>query len=181
MPKLIALASMALLGILVLFIWEGLLTKSFSLDEFLVARKYLALLVVGYAIICAWRLIKKVTAAPAPANGNSLPLMWELPANPAALPENFVRDELIFYSIFWIMAPPIWFFVEYFAVESDWLSGLPAKQSRISETPLKLMRRLRLQDLGWRAGATVRSDHLEEAMGKRVLASQMELALCRSH
>jgi hypothetical protein len=33
--------------------------------------------------------------------------------------------ELISYSIFWILAPPIWFFLEYFAVESAWINGLP--------------------------------------------------------
>jgi len=97
--------SMIALGILVASIWEGWFAERISLDQFLGLRKILAIVLVVYAIYCAWRLIRSVKT-------------------PGPLTREFVR-ELIAYSIFWVLEPPIWFFVEYFAVQSDWIGGLP--------------------------------------------------------
>src|ERR1700688_3403295 len=104
-----ALGSMVVLGILVVLIWAGPGCLSIRLSWFRIVRMCLALFVVGYAIYCALRLIKNVA----------------LPREPH---EPFV-SELIAISIFWVLAPPIWFFVEYFAVESDRITNLPPNQA----------------------------------------------------
>jgi hypothetical protein len=108
LPWIVPLGSMVVLASLVLSIWQGwrwLTWLTISLDQFHSVRKVLALFAVVYAIICAWRLIKNV-------------------ALPRDLHEQFL-PELIAISIFWVLAPPIWFFVEYFAVENDRITNLP--------------------------------------------------------
>jgi len=39
--------------------------------------------------------------------------------------------ELMAYSVFWVLAPPIWFFIEYFAVESNCIAGLPKSAANL--------------------------------------------------
>jgi DNA-directed RNA polymerase subunit RPC12/RpoP len=106
---LVGFLSLVVLGLLVMWIWNGWLYHAISLGQFLGLRKVLAILVVVYAIWCFWRLIENVALR-------------------RVLADKFV-PELIAFSVFWVLAPPIWFFVEYFAVASDWLSGLPQDQT----------------------------------------------------
>jgi hypothetical protein len=117
-PWLFALAvcivSMVVLALLVLLIWQGWLQHLISLDRFHKIRKYVALFVVLYATLCVWRLTKNV-------------------AIPRDLKQEFL-PELIAYSIFWVLAPPIWFFVEYFAVASDWIHVPPANREEYVKT-----------------------------------------------
>jgi hypothetical protein len=105
----ICAVSLLLLVILVALIWQGTLRGWIGLDQFLRFRKYLAFGVMVYAIWCVYRLIVNV-------------------APPRPLSQEFVY-QLIFFSIFWVLAPPIWFFVEYFAVASDWIGGLPENKA----------------------------------------------------
>jgi hypothetical protein len=42
-----------------------------------------------------------------------------------------VRPHLIGYSIFWVIVPPLWFFFEYFAHESDWVEDGSKKLDKI--------------------------------------------------
>jgi hypothetical protein len=91
--------SLTVFGLLVVLIWCGCLRNGFSQNSFRYSRMVLTFLAVAYATyICVFRLIP------------NLPL-------PKNLDPEFLR-ELIAYSIFWVLVPPIWFFVEYFAVES---------------------------------------------------------------
>jgi hypothetical protein len=90
--------SMVSLGILVVLIWMGCLRRKISYNQFFGFRKFLAVAIPSYAAYCAWRLTENV-------------------ALPRTLDDKFV-PELIAISIFWVLAPPIWFFVEYFAVAS---------------------------------------------------------------
>jgi len=109
----VCILAMAALVILVGLIWQGRLRGRISYVGFVHFRKYLAIFAALYAIYCGWRLIINV-------------------AIPGTLAPNFV-PELIFLSIFWVLAPPIWFFVEYFAVESGWISGLPENKTDKAE------------------------------------------------
>jgi hypothetical protein len=116
-PRVIAqafciLAMIALVG-LVASIWQGWLIHRISLEGFHKIRKGLAIFVALYAIWCVLRLTYKV-------------------AIPRTLNDKFVR-ELIAFSVFWVLAPPIWFFVEYFAVASDWICGLPQDKTEKME------------------------------------------------
>jgi hypothetical protein len=98
--------SLAILLTGVGLIWSGSLSqKLLSEKGFRNLRMGLTVLAAIYAGYCAWRLIFNV-----------------------AIPMNLDREfapELIAYSIFWVLLPPIWFFIAYFAVESRWISGLP--------------------------------------------------------
>jgi hypothetical protein len=116
-PRIFALVvcvvSIFVLGILVILIWAGAAQMRISHNQFLSVRKGLALFAVVYAILCAWRLIANV-------------------ALPRELPQEFV-PELIAISIFGVLVPPIWFFVEYFAVASDRITNLPANQAAAAD------------------------------------------------
>jgi hypothetical protein len=101
----ISIVSMIGLALLVMGIWEGLFYQSIPDNVFHEFRKRLGILVMLYAIYCGWRLTTKV-------------------AIPRDLNQDFV-PELVAYSIFWVLAPPIWFFVEYFAVASNSIVNLP--------------------------------------------------------
>jgi hypothetical protein len=104
----VCVVSMVALVGLVASIWQGWFVHWITFDCFLFSRKIIAFLAALYAIICAWRLYENVAMK--------------------TLDQKFV-PELIFYSIFWVLAPPIWFFVEYFAIESDWIA-LPVNKDR---------------------------------------------------
>jgi hypothetical protein len=101
----VSIISLAFFGLLVVLIWCGCFRRKVSLNCFRDSRMVLAFLAVAYAGWFVFRLIPNV------------PL-------PKHLDPEFLR-ELIAYSIFWVLVPPIWFFVEYFAVESKWIDGLP--------------------------------------------------------
>lgn len=92
------------LCLLVLWIWEGWLYKRIPLSSFRKSRKCLAALAAIIAIFCIGRLIFKVGSR-------------------GSLDQEFLA-ELMAYSVFWVLAPPIWFFIEYFAVESNCIDGL---------------------------------------------------------
>jgi hypothetical protein len=97
---LIWIVSLVSLGLLFVLIWCGCLRNWISQNCFRYSRMVFTFLAVAYATyICVFRLIPNV---PLPKN----------------LDPEFLR-ELIGYSIFWVLVPPIWFFVEYFAVESE--------------------------------------------------------------
>jgi hypothetical protein len=102
----ISIFSLPFHGLLAVLIWCGCLRNRFSEKSFRYSRMVLALLAVSYAVWCGWRLIPMVP----------LPEHWE------QLGLEF-RRELIAYSIFWVLVPPIWFFVEYLAVESECIRG----------------------------------------------------------
>jgi hypothetical protein len=71
----------------------------------------LAVLAAIYTIWCIERLARNVL----------------IPGN---LDQKFV-PELMAYSIFWVLAPPMWFFLEYFAAESDCISDLPRSDGNL--------------------------------------------------
>jgi hypothetical protein len=106
---LVCIVAMLLLGGLVVSIWQG--WPYIPLDQFLSFRKGLAIFVVVYALWCFGRLTANV-------------------AMPRELPPEFV-PELIAISVFWVLAPPIWFFVEYFAVATDCIIGLPGNPTNL--------------------------------------------------
>jgi hypothetical protein len=105
--------SLVFLVVLVGLIWNGRCRHCISEDCFGTFRMGLTTFAAICAIVCAWRLICNV-------------------AIPMKLDPGFV-PELIAYSIFWVLVPPIWFFVEYFAVQTRWIRGLPANQYRLDE------------------------------------------------
>ena len=86
---LVGFLSLVALGLLVTWIWNGWLYHTISLDQFLGLRKVLAILVVVYAMLSVGRLIGQATTQ-------------------GAFPRKFV-PELIAFSVFWILVPPIWF------------------------------------------------------------------------
>jgi hypothetical protein len=49
---------------------------------------------------------------------------------PRPVPGNFL-PALLGYVLFWALLPPMWFFFEYFAHESDWITGLPDKEAEL--------------------------------------------------
>jgi hypothetical protein len=102
----IAVGSLGILAFFVLSIWNGWPDRV-SDTSFRWFRKILAILVAAYAGWCAFRLI------------NNVAIPRSLGA--VSLAPGLVR-EVIAYSIFWVLAPPIWFFVEYFAIENDWIT-----------------------------------------------------------
>jgi hypothetical protein len=89
-----SLVTLAVLALLVCF--GGLRVSLVNFGRF---RFALAVFVIGYAAYCIYRL---ATIVVLPRQG---------------IPDSFVR-ELIAISIFWITAPPTWFFVEYYAADS---------------------------------------------------------------
>ena len=99
------------LCLLVLWIWEGWLYKRISLSSFRKSRMCLAALAAIIAIFCIGRLIFKVGSR-------------------GSLDQEFLA-ELMAYSVFWVLAPPIWFFIEYFAVESNCIDGLPKSATNL--------------------------------------------------
>jgi hypothetical protein len=105
----VCVVSLAALLSLIVLIWLGWFSKRIDLNCFYEVRKYLAVFTVGYALMCIGRLAVKV-------------------AIPRDLPQKLVL-ELVLYSIFWVLAPPLWFFAEYFAVASDWIGGLPVSEA----------------------------------------------------
>jgi hypothetical protein len=92
------------LSIFVILIWAEAAWAHIHFDKFRRARMKLAGFAAVYALWCFWRLTENV-------------------AMPRELHPEFV-PELIAISVFWVLAPPIWFFVEYFAVERDRITNL---------------------------------------------------------
>jgi hypothetical protein len=78
-----------------------------SSEAFHTFRWFLAVAVVLYAAWVIYRLTTEV-------------------AFPMKLEKNFV-PELVAYAFFWVLAPTIWFFVEYYAVKSGRIMGEDAK------------------------------------------------------
>jgi hypothetical protein len=109
----VCILSLVLLGIVVGLIWSDLLRQKISVDCFLKSRICLTILAVGYAIYCVLRLSYSVLI-------------------PRHLDQEFLL-ELIAYSIFWVLAPPIWFFAEYLAVKSDCVNGFSPDPAHLKE------------------------------------------------
>jgi hypothetical protein len=116
-PLLIALAvcilSLVVLGSFVALVWSNCLRRKISDNCFRTSRICLTVLAVIYAVYCVLRLTCNV-------------------AIPRKLSPEFL-PELIFYSIFWVLAPPIWFFAEYLAVKSKCISGFPPTDKNLKE------------------------------------------------
>jgi hypothetical protein len=108
---LVCVICLIALCLLVLWIWEGWLHKRIHVSTFRKFRKYLAALAAIIAIFCIGRLSFKVGSR-------------------GSLDQEFVA-ELMAYSVFWVLAPPIWFFIEYFAVESNCIDGLPKSAANL--------------------------------------------------
>jgi hypothetical protein len=96
---------MVVLAALGLSIWQEWLRQFFSVDQFNFARGWLGLIVVLYTAICVLRL---------------------------SLTTNIPRRELIAISLFWTLAPPIWFYIEYSATANFWISGLAEKSEYLN-------------------------------------------------
>jgi len=101
---LICLVSLGGLIIIALMIWFGCFGP-ISLNTFHGTRLVLAISAVVYGIYSAVRLVANVK-----------------PGQP--LPVTFV-PELIALSTFWILVPPVWFFLEYFAVANNCIRDFP--------------------------------------------------------
>lgn len=86
-----------LLSIFVVFAWRG--KGVITIERFRRSRIILAIFASAYAAFTIFRLSIEV-------------------AIPRTMPDAFV-PELISYLIFWILAPPVWFFSEYLAIEND--------------------------------------------------------------
>lgn len=66
-----------------------------------------------YAAYCAWWLVTRIVLAHTPALTNELKL------------------ELVYIAIVWIVVPPVWLFVDYFAVASNCIMGLPGNEQNL--------------------------------------------------
>lgn len=108
----VCIVSMVGLALLLGGIWLGVLRQSITRNCFDVSRMLLGVFVALYAIYCGWRLITKWVAIPRELNQDFVP-------------------ELIALSIFWVLAPPIWFFVEYLAVANDCIINFPGKPENL--------------------------------------------------
>ncbi len=100
----VAIIALAILLLCAALVWTGTAKVTFSTFKNL--RLGVAVLTIVYAVITVWQLI------PAAENPTAL--------SPAA------KSLLIGFLIFWVLAPPAWFFFEYFAFESEWITELPA-------------------------------------------------------
>jgi hypothetical protein len=105
------LASIVFFVVLVTRIWQGRLTISRARFEHF--RMYLAIFAAAYAAYCVWRFAEKIDIG-------------------KPIPPDF-KYELIAYSIFWVLAPPIWFFVEYFAVANNCIVGFPGDDPNLKK------------------------------------------------
>jgi hypothetical protein len=109
----VCIASILFILVLVVIIWQGWLADRISRAFFEDFRKYLAIFVAVYAMYCVWRFIANITIG-------------------EPLPREFAF-ELIAYSIFWILAPPMWFFVEYFAVANNCITGFQGTDENLKK------------------------------------------------
>ena len=100
--------------LLLLFILELLISRKclFSYKCFHGFQNVAAVLAGIYAIWCGVRLILNVVI-------------------PDTLDQKFVRYELIPYIIFWVLVPPIYFFIEYQAVDNDCISDFPKTEANL--------------------------------------------------
>lgn len=68
-----------------------------------------------YAAYCAWWLVTRIVLAHAPALTHELKL------------------ELVYIAIVWIIMPPVWLFLDYFAVASNCIMGLPGNAQNLKQ------------------------------------------------
>jgi hypothetical protein len=102
----VCIGSLFVLGGFVVSIWRGWFGMTY--DHFRTLRGFFAIIVPVYAVICLLRLTL---------------------FTPPKLTDSF-NPELIAYSIFWVLAPPTWFFVEYFAVQIGWVTGIEDRDNK---------------------------------------------------
>ena len=100
----VCFASLGAMMVISLLIWKELLPK-ISLNVFHRTRLGLAIFAIGYAVYSGARMVANVKPG-------------------TDIPKEFI-PELTAYVAFWVLVPPAWFFLEYFAVANDCIAGFP--------------------------------------------------------
>jgi hypothetical protein len=109
---LVFIISMGVLAVLALRI--SLECLCITVARFHKVRMGLAIFVVAYAAYCVWRLTENV-------------------AIPREIDKDFV-PELITISMFWVLAPPVWFFVEFFGIANNCIDGFSPEEKNLKIT-----------------------------------------------
>jgi hypothetical protein len=89
-----------------------------SSDSYNWVRLCLAIGASLYAIYCVWWLLTHIVFSQATIATLAPELKWQL----------------VFISIVWIIVPPVWFFVEYFAVASNCIEGFSNSDANLKRT-----------------------------------------------
>jgi hypothetical protein len=96
----IGAVALAILGAVALLIYLG--GQGPTLETYHYLRGWVAILTVVFAVITVTRMISRVAIR-------------------RNLPDEFL-PEMIGYVLFWVLVPPVWFFVEYYAFDSHWIT-----------------------------------------------------------
>jgi hypothetical protein len=98
---------LGILAALIVAVWCG--SPPVSLDTYRGARTLGAFVIAVHAGVAIWRLTQNV-------------------ALPRTLSDEFI-PELVGYLTFWLLFPPLWFFLEYYAVDSGAIRGLSGAEA----------------------------------------------------
>jgi len=99
----VAIASLLSIGVAIVLVSSGKCKGMLTTERYRLFRTLAAAFATAFAILSVIRLATNVAGEP-------------------TIPPAFV-PELIGYSIFWVLVPPLWFFWEYFAIDKNWIQG----------------------------------------------------------
>jgi H+/Cl- antiporter ClcA len=103
---LACLVGLAALAVLTVLVWAEKL--HLGVRPYRCARTLGVVLISMHAAVAVWRLTRNVALQ--------------------ALDPKFI-PELIGYLAFWLLFPPLWFFLEYYAVDSGAIDGVPRAEA----------------------------------------------------